>query len=291
MNNLIHWWKLPLECPIKIDNLYTKNIIKSCSNNPYVKRRTLENIKYGIKNPRVKTVKKVLNSLNIKLKDIEDKITHIQTSNRLISIKFPIKESPLHVQILSHGIFDGSKEKNACIRYKVRHDIETKKMFKDLLIKTFGKNCYGHTDNCYFMFKSLSELLASHYEIREFKSKKAVLSKKLLVLSRNQSFRRAILKAAFIDEGYCKYAPHRGEKFRLTLVSGIKNEKLAKQLKYLTDLEGYRTSLYKARNNTEFTIPILTKSKKDFYNNIIKSLPKNHRKQIEAEKAVLTKTF
>ena len=263
--NLIHWWELHSECPIKIKSKYLKNIIKT-TNNPYIKRRTLQNIKSGKTQPKVKTIKKVLISLNIDFNEIEDKITHIKSHNKLLRIKFPIKESPLHLQILAHGIFDGSKEKNLCIRYKVRYDVPTKELFRELLVECFGENCYGHTDYCYFLYKSLSELLANHYEIREFRSKKAILSPKILNLCKNSEFRRAILRAAFIDEGHSKHntTSKNHEKFRLTLVSSIKNKKLANQLFYLMEIEGYKFSLYSARDDSEFTISILKESKKDF---------------------------
>jgi len=285
--NLIHWWELPSECPIKIKQNYINKIIKS-TNIHMMKKRTLQNIKLEVNQPKVKTIKRLLNSLNINFNNIDNKITHIKTHNKLIKIKFPIKESPLHLQILAHTIFDGSKEKNACLRYKVRFDIITKDLFKMLLIKSFGNNCYGHTDNCYFLYKSLSELLANHYKIKEYHSKRAYFPKNILKLAENLKFRRAILRAAFVDEGHSKHniASKNHEKFRLTLVSSIKNRRLAKQLLYLVNMEGYKASLYSARNNTEFTISILKESKRDFYKGIISPLPKYHRKRVEAESAL-----
>lgn len=288
---IIHWWKLPEECPIKIKQNYLEKIISTTSNRK-IKRRTLENMIAGKKQPRVKTIKRFLNSINMKFDSIEKKITHVKTHNKLIKIKFPIKESPLHLQVLSHGMFDGSKEDNACLRYKVRHDVPTKELFRELLEKCFGKDCYGHTDNCYFLYKSFSNLLANHYGIKEFNSKKTYLSNYVMHLCKNPNFRRAILKAAFIDEGHAKHntTSKNHEKLRLTLVSSIKNEKLALQLLHLTKLEGFKASLYRARNNSEFTISILKKSKKDFYKNILGTLPDNHRKKKEVRNA-LTKDF
>ncbi len=285
--NLIHWWELPQECPVKVKQSFINKTIKT-TYNPYIKRRTLQNIKSGKKCPRVKTLKKLLNSININFVELDNKITHIKTHNRLIKIKFPIEESPLHIQIIAHGIFDGSKEKNSCIRYKVRYDKPTKEQFKGLLIKCFGINCYGHTDNCYFLFKSLSELLSNHYRVKEYNSKKAYLSTKILYLAKYKEFRRAILRAAFVDEGYAKHntTSKNHERFRLTLVSSLKNRKLANQLLYLAKLDGNKTSLYSARNDSEFTIAILTESKINFYLKIIKDLPNIHRKKIEAKNAL-----
>ena len=292
-DSLLHWWELPSECPIKIEEEYLKGIINR-TDNYYIKKRVLESLKNKKKCLKNKTFERILKYLKIKLDKAEDKITHIKSHNKLIRVKFPIKESYLHIQILAHTMFDGTKEKRACLRYKVRNDIPTKELFKELLIKCFGKNCYGHTDNCYFLYKSFSELLAKHYKITDFNSKRTYLSKKMLNLAKAPEFRRAILRAAFIDEGYSRHntTSKNHEKFRLTLVSSIKNKRLAKQLVYLTNLENYTTSMYSCRNDSEHTIAILTKSKRDFYNDIIKCLPNNHRKKIEAENALnSTKSF
>ena len=189
-------------------------------------------------------------------------------------------------------MFDGCKEKNACLRYKVRYDKPTKKeIFRRLLISSFGPSCYGHTDNCYFLYKSFSELLSNYYEISDYNSKRTYFSNKILKLCNNKEFRRAILRAAFLDEGHCKATTcGKREKLRMTLVSSIRNENLARQLIFLMSLENYKTSLYSARNNLEFTVAILTDSKLNFYLDVISTLPLNHRKRTEAEK-VLTKDF
>lgn len=94
--NLIHWWELQNECPLKIKQNYLKDIIKDMNKKP-IKKRTLQNIKYGISCPKVKTIKKLLSYLHISFIEIENKITHIKTHNKLIKIKFPIKESWAHI--------------------------------------------------------------------------------------------------------------------------------------------------------------------------------------------------
>ncbi len=297
MFKLINWLELEDQCLLILKKDFLNKLIKRrqklnltqirLAKKIGLSRKFVQTNELGLTSPKVINLKRWLKGLTLSYDCVNKNINYIKTHNKKIFIKFPIKERSEHIQILSHAMFDGSKEDRACIRYKVRYDKPTKKLFKTLLIECFGKNCFGMTDNCYFLYKPLSQLLSNHYKIRDFHSKSTYYSNKIVnMANKNKDIRKSILKAALLDEGYVGYMPHKGEKCRITIVTSLKNKKLCMQLYKITKLNKYNVSIWKARNESEFTINVLKNSKRVFYDDIISILPKNYYKRILVEKAI-----
>lgn len=130
--NFIHWWELHDSCAIRLDDKFIKCLKESRANAKLsqqklankigLTRSGFQKIEYRIRNVKIATLKKWLKALKINYLDVEKNIRNVSCRKGIIKINFPIAESSSHGQIIAHGIFDGSKERHACLRYKPFQD-------------------------------------------------------------------------------------------------------------------------------------------------------------------------
>jgi hypothetical protein len=242
-----------------------------------INRRTIQHWKKRDRNPTTVNLLRHLKDLGINPEEFTQYIggfASFKKPGKIWNPSFPLPEHWTHAGIIAHGFFDG----NECCGVLVygTTTYEENKMFKELIensnlnvpLLIYSKDRVG-------VPASITQLLKNHYNITTFKSLECYFSQYLMSLAtQNPKFRRIILRAAFIDEGYVSSD-------RLCAF-GIKNDKLRLQLCELLKVEGLE--YWCSPIPSEVLVLLKRKSIGRYYNLIIKDMLPQYHKKLKAIK-------
>jgi len=294
IQNLIHWWELSKTTHICLSKEFILKIrnkrIKLNYTQQYlakllgVHEATIREWEKGRKNPNIKKLLILLNELKIPKENIYGHIIFIRgrgKSRKIGHPPLPYKEKPEHIQIISHGFFDGtlahaSERMIGGLLYQSADGIE-QSLFKKLVMKSkFGTFTPSkNKKNEYSLPSVLTQLLMSHYKIFTLSSKDAKFSNHIMD-NKDINWKNTILKAAYIDEGSCGKKRVRDN---LSVFSSS-NPLLIRQVSTILKSLQYKFFVY--RGNTATSIILNSTSLQKFYKDIISILPKNYYKRKNA---------
>ena len=296
-SKVINWWELEPRVHIKLTKeylMFLRNIRKNSGtllSNLAKELGVHEGSIYSWENSSrgitVESLIKLLDILGLSKLDIYGNIEGIYTAGKRFMIlkpnlPFEIKEE--YVQILAHGIFDGtedhSKSGKIGITYESGKELE-QEMFKELIIKCdFGKFGVNKNSQGYYRFAStLTQILMYYYTFNSLNSRKALFPVKVMEeIKNNENLRKLILKAAYIDEGSCGYKKVRDN---LCVFSSV-NPTLILQISEILKLMNYSFFINKPRNNCE-SIYLHASSLLKFYKDVIVLLPEIYYKRLNTE--------
>ncbi len=232
---------------------------------------------------------KILDKLKIPKSSVYRNIISIYPPGKgykILSPSLPYKEMEEHIQIICHGIFDGTEEHaesrtNGGIIYQSTKELE-QEMFKILIKKcNFGQFNIKKSSKGEYRFPSiLAQLLLRHYKFSSLNSKKAIFPIEVMKeINQNKQLRRLILKACFIDEGSCGYKKARDN---LCVYSSI-NTILIEQISNILKLMNYSFFVNKPRKGNCISIYLHSESLPKFYKEIGILLPNEYYKRKNAK--------
>jgi len=287
--NLIHWWELSpnihfelgKEFLLLIKNTRIKMQISkvSLAKEIGVHEYSIYLWEIGKRGISVKFLIIILDKLNLSKYCVYGNIKSMYSQGKgykILSPNIPYKEIEEHIQIIAHGIFDGTKDK-ATIKYQSATKLE-QEMFISLVYKcNFGKFYIKPCSNGEHCIPTIfGQLLLNHYNFGSIRSKEAFFSNIIMEeVQHNNKLRILILKAAFIDEGSCGYKKVRDN---LCLYSSI-NPILIKQISEMAKLMGYSFFINKPKNSNCASIYLKSRSLQKFYNDVVFLLPEHYYKR------------
>jgi len=281
MNNrsTINWWEVNPNSILSISPEGRAKIysMSKPTQTDLFSKRTIHRWITGERNPIVLNFLEYLEYLGINPEQFTEYIqgfSSFKNPEKSWKINFPLSEHWTHVGIIAHGFFDG----NECCRILVygTTTYEENEMFKELVensnlnvpLLIYSKDRVG-------VPASITQLLKNHYNITTFNSLKCSFSQHIMDLAiKKPEFRRVILKAAFIDEGYVLID-------RLCAF-GIKNDRLRLQLCELLTVEGLE--YWCSPTPSEVLVLLKRKSIDRFYDLIIKDMSPQYHKKLKAIK-------
>lgn len=296
-SKVIHWWELEPNVHLKLTKEYLiflrstrKNSGISLSNiakELKVHEEAIHSWENGSRGITTWHLIKLLDILGLSKLDVYGKIEGIYTAGKRFmilkpSLPFKIKEQ--HIQILAHGIFDGTEEHansgKIGLVYESGKELE-QEMFRKLVLNcNFGKFRMNKNWHAYYRFPAtLTQILMYYYKFNSLHSRKAAFPVKIMEeVEYNKKLRKLILKAAFVDEGSCGYNKVRDNVCVFSSVNPI----LIKQICYILRLMEYSFFTNKPKNNCE-SIYLHAESLPKFYKDVIVLLSKDYYKRINIE--------
>lgn len=274
----INWWEVNPNSILLLNQKGKKKMrsLTRRAETSFPSKRTIQRWKSGDRNPTVLNFLKYLKNLNIRPKRFTNYIrgfVSYKNPKKVWGIKFPTSEHWTHVGIIAHGFFDG----NECCGVLVygTTTYEENKMFKTLVSNSnLGIQLLNYSRERVGIPASITQLLKYHYGVTTFSSMNCSFSKHIMDLAIDKCrFRKAILKAAFIDEGYIS------DKNGICAF-GVKNDKLRLQVCKLLEIGGIE--YWDSQTPSEVQVFIKSKSTKRFYNEIIKDMPNRYYKKQKA---------
>jgi len=293
--NLIHWWELPKTTHICLSQQFRLRLKNKRRELKYsqlklakligVKETSVRSWERNQRRPDKEDLLKLLKELKISRESIYGHILFIRGEGKGKKIEdpqLPYEEKPEHIQIMSHGFFDGTlghatENCNGSLIYQSANDIE-QELFKNLIEKSnFGTfKLLKDKRHQYSLPSVLTKLLMGHYNINTLSSRKAKFSDYVIKKFKNFEWKRLVLKAAYIDEGSC------GKKLvrdNLTIFSSV-NQMLIKQISEVLRSLDYKFSIN--RGKTVYSLNLYAISLQKFYKYIISTLPNGYYKRNNA---------
>ena len=298
-NNLMHWWELSPKIHLELTREFLQvlkntrikmgisivdlakelEITENCIYYWEIRKRSIS-VGYLIK---------ILDRLKLPKTCIYGNIESMYPEGRgykILSPNLPYKEMEEHIQIICHGIFDGTedhakKRTNGGIIYQSTKELE-QEMFKVLIKKcNFGQFNINKSSKGEYRFPSiLAQLLLRHYKFTSLNSKKAIFPIEIMKeINQNEQLRILILKACFVDEGSCGYKKARDN---LCVYSSV-NSILIEQISNILKLMNYSFFVNKPRKGDCTSIYLHSKSLPKFYKDIGVLLPKGYYKRKNAK--------
>ncbi|MBI3027079.1 helix-turn-helix transcriptional regulator [Candidatus Woesearchaeota archaeon] len=296
-SKMIQWWEIEPNVHLKLTKEYLIFLRNSRKNSGIslnniaeelkVHEGTIQSWENGSRGITIGHLIKLLGVLGLSKLNLDSKIEGIYTAGKRFMISKPnlpleIKEE--HIQILAHGMFDGTEEHASSGKIGLVYESGKKleqEMFKELVLNcNFGEFRMNKNWHAYYRFPAtLTQILMYYYKFNSLHSRKAVFPVKIMEeIKYNKKLRKLILKAAFVDEGSCGYNKVRDNVCVFSSVNPI----LIQQIVYILRLMGYSFFTNKPKNNCE-SIYLHAESLPKFYKDVVVLLPKEYYKRINVE--------
>ena len=272
---LINWWLLNKDEILHLSETFIKIITKKIKtksknfNKFRIKiglgREIYQSLVYRKQGISVKALVKILQELDIPLKNASKEIIAIGRYKCAQNLKFPISVTPQWAELLAHAFFDGYADKYI-MKYS-NYDANTRKEFVDLVRNIFDEKVRINCPKSYLRDINLPSivprLLTKFFNVQTFYSKKCRIPTQIFQLTKSdKKFGYYFLKGAFIDEGSITGG-------QIWIVRGIGNKFLADDIVKLCSILGIKTRVQRSIKNKEyFSVGVCSESFERFYTNV-----------------------